>query len=1513
MSKTRFVVIFTVIVILGTVLPFFDLSTVERAEGATVTVPFDYPSIQQAINMVNPGDTITIDPGVYAERLTVDKPLTIRGSGWESTLITGTGSQSAIYITADDVHVSDISVTGGGMSYGEAGIRFQQCNQGSVVGCNITGNYDGISYYNSTKNVVRGNRVFANIGSNIFLYGECNDNVIENNNCSTAEEGGSGLFMSTVCRYNRIANNTFYYNYYGIRIAQACDQNTIENNTIKDTTYYGFTSDNCENNNIFHNFFISNNYHARDTGTNIWDMGFPVGGNYWDNHTSPDFDQDGFVDSPIGILNGNNVDNHPFAVVYNWPGPVHNVNKDIYYQKIQAGINFADPGDTLVLDPVHFKERVVVSKTINIVGAGMDKTLLDGEAGGVVMLVQTHDTVITDLTVTNSGGTRNTAGLFLDSVTGCHIENVMSNDNGEGIILYGSSGNTLKNNLVFGNQVHGIHLQNGASSNIIDGNNCSNQVTENGIQVEGDCVGNDLANNTCQNNLYGISLSGGGANGGSNQVIWNTLTSNQYGVVCHSNDNTIFFNRFNSNNGSSIQAFDNGVGNAWDNGTLGNFWSDYENRYVPPATSNGVYWDHPYELSGISNSADTRPLASDLESVPPSVTDLTTGGPTTGDDFTLTAKATDSSGVTSVTVEYWFGKDVSTTIPLTKGAGDVWSGIIPVPSNSIEPLHYILTAMDGFLNFQVTEPSSLTVLDNDGPLFGDDTSPPEAFTGDWFRASTNLSDNIGLSGVVVEYWFGTGPHTELNMTKGSGIEWFCLIPVADTLDDLNYRFHANDASGNQADGPTHTVTVLDDDLPTFQMDLSPSTAGTGDSYELLVELSDNIGMDRVVAEVWFGKGNHANLSLSHQDVDAWNGTLTVPHSLEKLHYIIHFTDTSNNQNSTPRRDVTIQDNDAPMAVAGDPVSVMVGDSVILNGSSSSDNIGVDNHTWTLTNGNMSHTRYGEILSVTLKSPGNWSVMLKVRDGAMNNGSDSTWIMVSPLPDHDQDGIPDVDDPDDDNDNWTDEIENATGTDPFDNLSIPEDFDNDTIPDLLDEDDDNDRWDDINDTFPHDPLEWLDSDEDGTGDNADPDDDGDQLNDTWEIEFFGNLNLTGIDDPDGDGHDNLEEFREGTDPTDDQDPSNDTGNDDIEENPDDSDGDGWTDADEEFFGTDPSDPGSYPGSSPDSSVDSQHLPNGGKLTVMVVGKDGWKPTIDVGNYDGEGLDDPEDNLTWLDLVFYIESDVEVEDVVIQVELTDDIVKEVGEENLELIKLYYLDEGNGEWVLVKDSRVIELNGTYFIKAKLDHLTVFAPMIELDSEELDNDLTDDSSETGDNDDTGSGSGDRDDMGGENTMMIIIAVLAVIIMVGLAIFARYKKISEIEKEAKPWTELETGDLAGEGEVDGEMTGLEDDDEEDEDVMETERGELDGVDEDVMETEEEVVDGVDEDVMETEEEDDDGEDEDDVKGNDRIDDYQGDDEGEVNKVDGEGVDRKVADDDGDHKEVGNTDGEEDDDMMMDL
>jgi len=111
---------------------------------------------------------------------------------------------------------------------------------------------------------------------------------------------------------------------------------------------------------------------------------------------------------------------------------------------------------------------------------------------------------------------------------------------------------------------------------------------------------------------------------------------------------------------------------------------------------------------------------------------------------------------------------------------------------------------------------------------------------------------------------------------------------------------------------------------------------------------------------------------------------------------------------------------------------------------------------------------------------------------LSNGT----IAIVPVPfspDFDGDGIPDLVDPDIDNDG----VENDNDAFPLDPNETT-DTDGDGVGDNTDPDIDNDGVENASDAFPFDASESADSDGDGVGNNADPDDDNDGVNDIADL-------------------------------------------------------------------------------------------------------------------------------------------------------------------------------------------------------------------------------------------------------------------------------------------------------------------------------------------------------------------------------------------------------------------------------
>jgi parallel beta-helix repeat protein len=185
------------------------------------------------------------------------------------------------------------------------------CNNNSIIGNNITNNDVGIFLYgNSNYNRIFGNNIKANNYEGIWLD-QSSGNSICGNNVKANNYFGIGLYYSSgnSISGNNIATNN---NYDGIEIYYSSN-NTVCGNNIANNEVGIFLIFYSSNNVIYHNNFVNNTLQV-DThvlsSANIWDDGYPSGGNYWSDYTDVDLNDDGIWDHPY-VIDANNQDHYP--------------------------------------------------------------------------------------------------------------------------------------------------------------------------------------------------------------------------------------------------------------------------------------------------------------------------------------------------------------------------------------------------------------------------------------------------------------------------------------------------------------------------------------------------------------------------------------------------------------------------------------------------------------------------------------------------------------------------------------------------------------------------------------------------------------------------------------------------------------------------------------------------------------------------------------------------------------------------------------------------------------------------------------------------------------------------------------------------------------------------------------------------------------------------------------------------------------------------------------------------
>jgi nitrous oxidase accessory protein NosD len=344
-----------------------------KSSPKTIVVPEDYSTIQEAIGHAANGDTVFVKKGIYTidenTTIVVSKTLSLIGEDPANTVILGASSNlydkgTAVRLAAPDITISGFTITNFRVAVATAnydaepypsgckitnnnivnnseGIRPQRNNL-LISENNITKNTGGITGYNTENVVIRGNNISENgyginIGTNRNIT--VSENQISHNNI-----GGLNLLYYGP---HFVYGNNITGNGWGIRFAEGCGNATVYGNNITQNGV-GVVLLNFPNagdvvvsgvgNTVFGNLLIDNakqvsreesSYSYPPTtsmGTDIVSWDNSTLGNYWDDYSGLNDNQDGIGDTPY-IIDENNKDNYPLMnpieldVIPEFPSP----------------------------------------------------------------------------------------------------------------------------------------------------------------------------------------------------------------------------------------------------------------------------------------------------------------------------------------------------------------------------------------------------------------------------------------------------------------------------------------------------------------------------------------------------------------------------------------------------------------------------------------------------------------------------------------------------------------------------------------------------------------------------------------------------------------------------------------------------------------------------------------------------------------------------------------------------------------------------------------------------------------------------------------------------------------------------------------------------------------------------------------------------------------------------------------------------------------------------------------
>lgn len=322
---------------------------------------------------------------------------------------------------------------------------------------------------------------------------------------------------------------------------------------------------------------------------------------------------------------------------------VHNIDTGLDFETIQEAINAnstLDGHTILVHEGVYF-ERVVVGKSISLVGEDKFGTIIDGGGLGTVVEVRTDNVSVMGFTIQNSNLTSEDSGIWLNRTINSFVNDNIIRNNYYGIFLSNSDNNNVSSNTVFNNSVNGMLFRDSsenvvfrntvfennfvginlfpADNNVLKSNSVHSHVQQ-GIHMDSSkdnaILNNDIWNNgvgitivSCTNNVImdnnifnntncGLRMLGAGTD---NAVMGNSFVNNsQAGISSNNcNNNTVLQNNFvgNANPVTSVTSI-----NSFDNGLEGNYWSSYTGR----DDNNDGVGDTPFVAA--VNNTDNYPL-----------------------------------------------------------------------------------------------------------------------------------------------------------------------------------------------------------------------------------------------------------------------------------------------------------------------------------------------------------------------------------------------------------------------------------------------------------------------------------------------------------------------------------------------------------------------------------------------------------------------------------------------------------------------------------------------------------------------------------------------------------------------------------------------------------------------------------------------------------------------------------------------------------------------------------------
>lgn len=526
---------------MGMLTLVFNIQLV-KAEPKTIRVPTDYPTIQEAINAANPGNTIYVYNGTYYENVVVNKTVSLVGEDRYNTVIDGNVAGIGVHVITDHV-----TVQGFGVHNCEVGIKVE--SNDNIISSNLVSSN---GYYETE--LLHDQEIYQDYVSPLhrwYLHNMINGSYTAFFNITdhTPAISVQALGQEDV---NQLGIGLFH------------DKNNDNEPQLQE--YVGYMDGKEQSVQVFLVNPPVGQYIIKVLGWEV--LGDP--GHFNLNITT-------YTGYGVMFLSSNNN-----TITENWVthNPVGLYLYDSHNSTIRLNDAVENVGGIVLSDS---RDCIISNNNANSneFGSGLH------QFGIGMTFWSVHDFNISENNMSSS-----TFGMWLINSSD---NEVIGNDlvsNGWSLLIYYSHDNTVQyNNISFAGD--GVRMmfsrQNNFTENHFESNghagifswqnNTNNSITKNkfysngqhGVELKLWCNNNTIADNDIRyNERNGILI----LESTGNTITRNYVYSNARGVISYdSSDNKIYHN--NIINSYEEQAADFNSANIWDNGCEGNYWSNY--------------------------------------------------------------------------------------------------------------------------------------------------------------------------------------------------------------------------------------------------------------------------------------------------------------------------------------------------------------------------------------------------------------------------------------------------------------------------------------------------------------------------------------------------------------------------------------------------------------------------------------------------------------------------------------------------------------------------------------------------------------------------------------------------------------------------------------------------------------------------------------------------------------------------------------------------------------------------